>query len=78
MLFPLRSLSAFFLTIGVLVTSGSPSSSQTGAGAKSIVEAGRSEKLVLPKPYATPSARNRAKVIGWPEGGPLRRYPAFK
>ena len=34
------------------------------AGDKATVEAGPSEKLVLPKPFATPSVRNRSKVIG--------------
>src|SRR5215475_10790582 len=29
---------------------------------------GPSDKLQLPAPFATPSARNNSKVIGWPKG----------
>ena len=32
------------------------------------VETGPPENLVLPPPFATPSARNTSKVIGWPKG----------
>ena len=43
-----------------------------------IVETGPSKNLVLPKPYASPSVRNRSKVIGWPEGMTPRALPGFE
>ena len=48
------------------------------AGNKAAVEAGPSEKLVLPKPFATPSVRNRSKVIGWPQGLTPKAPPGFE
>jgi glucose/arabinose dehydrogenase len=35
---------------------------------QAIVEVGPPEKLRLPAPYATPSAQNRSKGVGWPPG----------
>ena len=29
---------------------------------------GPTDRLQLPAPFATPSARNNSKVIGWPQG----------
>jgi hypothetical protein len=36
-------------------------------------ETGPAENLVLAQPYATPSAQNRSKGIGWPPGRGRRR-----
>jgi glucose/arabinose dehydrogenase len=38
------------------------------SGGRRTVEIGPADALVLPPPFATPSARNRSKVIGWPQG----------
>src|ERR1044071_5212470 len=32
------------------------------------VDIGPTDKVQLPTPFATPSARNTSKVIGWPKG----------
>ncbi|MBI4463437.1 MAG: sorbosone dehydrogenase family protein [Acidobacteria bacterium] len=32
------------------------------------LESGPADSLILPEPFATPSARNFSKVIGWPQG----------
>ncbi len=56
------------LVICLLTVSGASAQTQSPMGGKKTVESGPSENLVLPKPYATPSARNRAKVLGWPGG----------
>src|SRR5262245_58448300 len=39
---------------------------------------GPSDKLQLPAPFATPSARNNSKVIGWPKGKMPTAAPAFE
>src|SRR5262247_2720035 len=38
------------------------------SGGRRAVEVGPPDGLALPPPFATPSARNRSKVIGWPQG----------
>jgi len=38
---------------------------------------GPSEQLQLPAPFATPSARNNSKVIGWPKGKAPTAAPGF-
>src|SRR5262249_3444692 len=39
---------------------------------------GPSDKLQLPPPFATPSARNTSKVIGWPKGKMPTAAPGFE
>ena len=39
---------------------------------------GPADQLVLPKPYETPSAHNRPKVVGWPEGRTPTPAPGFQ
>src|ERR687892_1134493 len=39
---------------------------------------GPSEQLLLPTPFATPSARNNSKVIGWPKGKMPVAAPGFE
>src|SRR5262245_56040472 len=39
---------------------------------------GPSDKLQLPAPFATPSARNNSKVIGWPKGKMPTAAPGFE
>src|SRR5438128_4075060 len=36
------------------------------------------DKLQLPAPFATPSARNTSKVIGWPKGRMPKAAPGFE
>jgi len=74
----LKLFIAVFLVVGLFEVFDSAAQSQSGGEAKSIVEAGPSENLVLPKPFATPSARNRPKVIGWPEGRTPKALPGFQ
>jgi glucose/arabinose dehydrogenase len=38
---------------------------------------GPADKLQLPAPFATPSARNQSKVIGWPQGKTPKAAPGF-
>jgi glucose/arabinose dehydrogenase len=47
----------------VAATNDTPSVNKSAA-----VDLGPSDKLQLPAPFATPSARNTSKVIGWPKG----------
>ena len=39
---------------------------------------GPSDKLQLPAPFDTPSARNNSKVIGWPKGKMPTAAPGFE
>ena len=39
---------------------------------------GPSDKLQLPAPFATPSARNNSKVVGWPKGKMPTAAPGFE
>ncbi len=66
------------LAFCLLTVSGPSAQPQSPMGGKKTVASGPSKKLVLPKPYATPSARNRAKVLGWPEGRGPKPLPGFK
>lgn len=66
------------LVICFLTVSGTNAQTHSPMGGKKTVELGPSRNLVLPKPYATPSARNRAKVLGWPEGRGPKPLPGFK
>jgi len=66
------------LVICFLSVSGTNAQTHSPMGGKKTVESGPSRNLVLPKPYATPSARNRAKVLGWPEGRGPKPLPGFK
>lgn len=48
------------------------------ADGRRIVDTGPSDQIVLPPPFATPSARNNSKVIGWPEGRKPMAAPGFE
>src|SRR5215208_2034387 len=39
---------------------------------------GPAERLQLPAPFATPSARNQSRVIGWPPGKTPKAAPGFE
>jgi glucose/arabinose dehydrogenase len=39
---------------------------------------GPADQLQLPAPFATPSARNQSKVIGWPQGRMPKAAPGFE
>ena len=39
---------------------------------------GPTDRLQLPAPFATPSARNQSKVIGWPPGKTPKAEPGFE
>src|ERR1041384_8132907 len=60
-----RRLLIVLALFGVFVgaTNDTPSVNKSAAG-----DLGPSDKLQLPAPFATPSARNTSKVIGWPKG----------
>jgi glucose/arabinose dehydrogenase len=44
---------------------------------QSMVGVGPADKIQLPPPFATPSARNTSKVIGWPKGKMPTPAPGF-
>ncbi|HWO40631.1 MAG TPA: sorbosone dehydrogenase family protein [Candidatus Eisenbacteria bacterium] len=56
----------------LLLSCGSAAEPETRAA---FVEVGPPSALRLPPPYATPSAQNRSKAIGWPQGR-IPRAPA--
>lgn len=63
----------------VLVFVLSHAANQTNVlGSQHIVDVGPSETLKLPPPFATPSARNTSKVIGWPKGRMPTAAPGFE
>ena len=45
--------------------------------ASAVLSAAEHKKIVLPKPYATPSAANGAKIIPQPEGKKLQALEGF-
>jgi hypothetical protein len=45
---------------------------------QSMVGVGPADKIQLPPPFATPSARNTSKVIGWPKGKMPTPAPGFE
>src|ERR1051326_7633336 len=45
---------------------------------QSVSGIGPGDKIVLPAPFATPSARNTSKVIGWPKGKMPIAAPGFE
>jgi glucose/arabinose dehydrogenase len=51
---------------------------QNAPDGRAIIETGPADKLVLPPPFATPSVRNRSKVIGWPNGRMPSAVTGFK
>ena len=53
-----------------------PTDASTQGG--NIRTVGPPEKLVLPKPLATPAATKRSKVIGWPAGRTPTALPGFQ
>jgi len=53
-------------------TVNDPTSQRYAAGT------GPAEQLKLPAPFATPSARNQSKVIGWPQGRTPIAAPGFE
>lgn len=71
---------AFFASLAVCLTMACNSASQTSddSGAVAVVEAGPSENLVLPEPFATESVRKRSVVVGWPEGNMPAALPGFE
>lgn len=61
------SYTCIVMLVALMLSRGGATQSNA-ATAEGIVEEGPSENLQLPPPYATPSARNRSKGIGWPPG----------
>jgi len=62
--------SGFFLSCATTTHTDAPSDQYaTGTGP--------ADQLQLPAPFATPSARNTSKVIGWPQGRTPTPAPAF-
>ena len=64
-------VAAFLLSCGV-------TSQATAANSGYAPGTGPSDKLELPVPFATPSARNNSKVIGWPKGKMPTAAPGFQ
>ena len=72
-LFPMSQImAAAFLLSCAATTQTSVANRQYEAGT------GPSEKLQLPAPFDTPSARNNSKVIGWPKGKMPTAAPGFE
>ena len=69
---------AFLAMITVFILSGA-ATAQTGAPSNQYSPGtGPIDKLQLPPPFATPSARNNSKVIGWPKGKMPTPAPGFE
>lgn len=74
-----RFLSVISLIVAVFfLLWGHPSVGADAPAAGKAIETGPAEKLVLPPPFATPSVRNRSKVIGWPKGRTPIALPGFE
>ena len=71
---PFRTLSTmvavFILSIGAATQTDAPNQYAPGTGPI--------DKIQLPAPFATPSARNNSKVIGWPKGRMPTPAPGFE
>jgi glucose/arabinose dehydrogenase len=63
-----RFASATSLLVAISFCFAAEPLAQNARDGRAIIETGPADKLVLPPPFATPSARNRSKVIGWPNG----------
>ena len=72
------SLVSCALAIFFVTALGPEARGQSSGKGKAVVESGPSEKVVLPKPFATPYVRNRARVIGWPAGLTPKAPPGFQ
>jgi len=72
-LFPmsLATIAMFILSCATTTHTDAPTG-QYAAGTGPI------DKLQLPAPFATPSARNTSKVIGWPQGRMPKAAPGFE
>jgi len=64
----LRYLRYLTLAMAVFVLSCGTDSRNISTPERGASETGPAENLVLAQPYATPSAQNRSKGIGWPPG----------
>src|SRR5262250_3765175 len=71
---PFRKLAGvvavFILSVGAATQTDAPNRYAPGTGP--------ADKLQLPAPFATPSARNNSKVIGWPKGKVPTAAPGFE
>jgi glucose/arabinose dehydrogenase len=63
-------VAVFILSIGAATQTDAPNQYAPGTGPI--------DKLQLPAPFATPSARNNSKVIGWPKGRMPTPAPGFE
>ena len=65
-------MAARYFLVSVIIAGalalGYGASPQTGDSSAQVRTVGPPEKLVLPKPLATPSGEKRSQVIGWPAG----------
>ena len=63
-------VAVFILSIGAATQTDAPNQYAPGTGPI--------DKIQLPAPFATPSARNNSKVIGWPKGRMPTPAPGFE
>jgi len=74
----LRNPFRAFLVVAVFILSCAATTQTDAPGNQYTPGTGPIEKLQLPPPFATPSARNTSKVIGWPKGRMPKPAPGFE
>jgi len=74
----LRNPFRAFLVVAVFILSCAATTQTDAPGNQYAPGTGPIEKLQLPPPFATPSARNTSKVIGWPKGRMPKPAPGFE
>ena len=65
-------------TIAMFILSCATTTHTDAPTGQYVAGTGPIDKLQLPAPFATPSARNTSKVIGWPQGRMPKAAPGFE
>src|SRR5439155_13313392 len=65
-------------TIAMFILSCATTTHTDAPTGQYVAGTGPIDKLQLPAPFATPSARNTSKVIGWPKGRMPKAGPGFE
>src|SRR5438094_9315752 len=65
-------------TIAMFILSCATTTHTDAPTGQYVAGTGPIDKLQLPAPFATPSARNTCKVIGWPKGRMPKAAPGFE
>ena len=73
-----KGLGACLIMAAAVIISCAASNQPEFATKQSAVGIGPGDKISLPAPFATPSARNTSKVIGWPKGKMPTAAPGFE